>query len=62
VTHAELLAAVWGPAYRDDHHLLRATVRNLRAKLGAVAPKRRFVETEYGLGYRFAPGDRASGG
>lgn len=50
--HAELLAAVWGRGYRDDHHLLRVTIRNLRAKLAAAAGGRRFIETEYGLGYR----------
>jgi DNA-binding winged helix-turn-helix (wHTH) protein len=34
------------------------TIRNLRARLAAVAPGRRFIETEYGLGYRFAAGER----
>jgi DNA-binding response OmpR family regulator len=53
-SHADLLVAVWGQGYRDDHHLLRVTIRNLRAKLGAAAPGRRFIETEYGLGYRLA--------
>jgi DNA-binding response OmpR family regulator len=59
---ADLLVAVWGPGYRDDHHLLRVTIRNLRAKLGAAAPARRFIETAYGLGYRFSAGDGAGGG
>ena len=54
VPHAELLVAVWGSGYRDDHHLLRVTIRNLRARLAAAAPGRRFIETEYGLGYRLA--------
>jgi two-component system, OmpR family, KDP operon response regulator KdpE len=54
VPHAELLVAVWGSGYREDHHLLRVTIRNLRARLAAAAPGRRFIETEYGLGYRFA--------
>ena len=58
VSHADLLVAVWGPGYRDDHHLLRVAIRNLRAKLAAAAPGHRFVETAYGLGYRFS----ASGG
>ena len=63
VEHGELLAAVWGPAYRNDHHLLRETVRNLRARLAAAAPGRRPIETQYGLGYRFAadPGEGDSG-
>ena len=61
-SHADLLVAVWGPTYRDDHHLLRVAVRNLRAKLGAAAPGRRFIETEYGLGYRFSAGEGVAGG
>ncbi len=62
VEHGDLLAAVWGPAYRDDHHLLRETVRTVRARLAAVAPGRRFIETQYGLGYRFAAGDERDEG
>ncbi len=57
VPHAELLVAVWGSGYREDHHLLRVTIRNLRARLAGAAPQRRFIETEYGLGYRLASGD-----
>ncbi len=57
VSHGDLLVAAWGPGYRDDHHLLRVAIRNLRAKLGAAAPGRRFIETEYGLGYRLSAGE-----
>ncbi len=56
VPHRELLVEVWGPGYGDDVHLLRVTMRNLRAKLAAAAPGRRFITTAYGLGYRFSPG------
>jgi DNA-binding response OmpR family regulator len=52
VAHGELLAAVWGPAYRGDTHLLRATIRNVRARLAEAAPGRSLIQTEYGLGYR----------
>jgi two-component system KDP operon response regulator KdpE len=62
VEHGELLGAVWGPAYRDDHHLLRETIRNVRARLAAAAPGRRFIETQYGLGYRFAAGGEEDSG
>ena len=55
LSHAELLTSVWGPGYRDDVHLLQATIRNLRGKLAAPAPGRRIIVTAYGLGYRFAP-------
>jgi two-component system KDP operon response regulator KdpE len=53
VGHADLLTAVWGTGYRDDLHLLRVTMRNLRAKLAETAPTRQFIETSYGVGYRF---------
>jgi len=55
-SHAELLRGVWGPAYGDDTHLLRVTMRNLRSKLGAASPDHTFIATEYGLGYRFESG------
>ncbi len=55
VGHRELLQAVWGPTYGDEAQLLRVTMRNLRAKLASAAPERRFIATEYGLGYRFVP-------
>jgi two-component system response regulator BaeR len=30
-------------------------VKNLRRKLGAVAPSAEWIESVYGLGYRYAP-------
>jgi two-component system KDP operon response regulator KdpE len=62
VAHAELLDAIWGPGYREDVHLLRVTMRNLRAKLADAAPGRRFIATAYGLGYRFSPGEETPAG
>ncbi|MBP1704855.1 MAG: kdpE [Chloroflexi bacterium] len=55
IGHADLLRTVWGPGYADDLHVLRVTMRNLRAKLAEAAPGRRYVLTVYGIGYRFAP-------
>jgi len=51
VNHHELLEAVWGSGYEDETHLLQVTIRNLRAKLGAVSPDP-VIGTVYGLGYR----------
>jgi DNA-binding response OmpR family regulator len=56
VARRELLIAVWGAGYGDDVHLLRVTIRNLRAKLATAAPGRRFIKTSYGLGYQLNPG------
>ncbi|MCU0483208.1 MAG: response regulator transcription factor [Chloroflexi bacterium] len=55
ITHLELLRAVWGAGYDDDLHVLRVTMRNLRARLAEAAANRRYVVTSYGVGYRFAP-------
>jgi two-component system, OmpR family, KDP operon response regulator KdpE len=52
VTHRKVLAEVWGAGYNADVHLLRMTIRNLRAKLDQVAPGESYIATEYGLGYR----------
>lgn len=52
VTHRKVLAEVWGAGYNADVHLLRMTIRNLRAKLDLVAPGESYITTEYGLGYR----------
>jgi len=54
LTHRELLQSVWGATYGEETQLLRVTMRNLRAKLASAAPDRRFITTEYGLGYRFS--------
>ena len=59
VTHRQVLSAVWGAGYAGDLHLLRMTIRNLRAKLDAVSPGASYIATEYGLGYRLT-GRRAA--
>jgi DNA-binding response OmpR family regulator len=52
VTHRQVLTGVWGAGYGTDVHLLRMTIRNLRAKLAGIAPGESWIATEYGLGYR----------
>ncbi len=53
--HEDLLSRVWGEAYRDDHHLLRLHVANLRKKVEPDPAHPRYVKTHRGLGYTFAP-------
>jgi two-component system KDP operon response regulator KdpE len=53
LTHATLLAKVWGREYRDEVDYLRVYVRRLRDKLGDDPEKPRYIRTERGLGYRF---------
>lgn len=62
LSHRDLLQEVWGPLYGDDTQVLRVTMRNLRAKLASAAPERRFITTEYGLGYRFEEASTATEG
>lgn len=53
--HEELLTRVWGDAYRDDHHLLRLHIANLRKKIEPDPARPRYITTHRGLGYSFAP-------
>jgi two-component system, OmpR family, KDP operon response regulator KdpE len=56
ITHRSLLVEVWGPEYADDVTVLRGQIANLRRKLEpANAPRRHYVRTEPGIGYRFDP-------
>lgn len=49
--HTELLAAVWGPEYRDDVDYLRAYVRYLRQKLEPDPANPQLIITSPGVGY-----------
>jgi two-component system KDP operon response regulator KdpE len=62
LTHARILAAVWGPEYGGELEYLRTFVRQLRRKLGDDALAPRYVVTESRIGYRFkAEADFGSG-
>ena len=50
--HHFLLQQVWGPAYVGDVHYLKGIVRRLRQKLGDVPEESRYIQTEWGIGYR----------
>src|SRR4030081_2073108 len=49
-----ILQKVWGPAYRDEVHLLRVNVARLRRKIEDVASDPRFVRTHSRGGYSLA--------
>ena len=51
ILHSELLAAVWGPEYRDDLEYLRAYVRYLRRKIEPDPENPRLIVTSQGVGY-----------
>jgi len=54
-TRGELVAQLRGEAYDGDERTIDVHVRNLRAKIEANSRNPRYVETVYGIGYRFAP-------
>jgi two-component system KDP operon response regulator KdpE len=53
LTHAALLAQVWGPAYAEDVATLRTHIGNLRRKVEPPDGSARHIRTDAGIGYRF---------
>jgi two-component system KDP operon response regulator KdpE len=54
LTHAQLLRAVWGPAYEQHVEYLRVTARGLRTKIEQDPARPRIIKTEPAVGYRLA--------
>ncbi len=52
LTHAQILARLWGPAHAEDVQYLRVYVGQLRRKLGAAGAS--MIKTEAGIGYMLA--------
>jgi two-component system, OmpR family, KDP operon response regulator KdpE len=55
VTQKQLLREVWGPAYQNETNYLRVHLANLRRKVEPDPSHPRYLITEPGIGYRFAP-------
>lgn len=53
--HELLLERVWGSAYANDTHYLKVYVSRLRQKIGDDADRPRYIQTQWGTGYRFVP-------
>jgi DNA-binding response OmpR family regulator len=51
--HQRLLDRVWGADYPRDLRYLKVFVNRLRAKLGDDATHPRYIQTVWGIGYRF---------
>jgi DNA-binding response OmpR family regulator len=49
-----LLRQVWGPEYTTEVHYLKVFVGRLRHKLGDDPGHPRYIQTDWGSGYRFA--------
>lgn len=55
VTRQTLLREAWGPQYVNDSGYLRLYMSQLRKKLEPTPSTPRYLLTEAGMGYRFAP-------
>jgi len=51
----ELLDHLQGTAFEGYERTIDVHVRNLRLKIEPETDKPRYIETVYGIGYRFAP-------
>ena len=58
VTRDELLQALWGRRHTYRDRTVDVFVRKLRDKLDRRAPSSTFIQTRYGVGYRFEPAER----
>ena len=53
--HNLLIERVWGPEYVGEEHYLKVFIRRLRQKLGDDARNPRYIQNDWGIGYRFIP-------
>src|SRR6476661_4954836 len=53
IPHADLLAKVWGPEYKDDTDYLWVYIRYLRQKLERDPSNPQYIVSVPGFGYRF---------
>jgi len=54
-SRGELLERVQGTLYEGYERTIDVHIRNLRSKIEPDPRSPRYVETVYGVGYRFAP-------
>ena len=55
VSREELYRVVWGEPYRKADRSVDVYVGKLRRSSPRRCPRRRFIHTHFGFGYRFAP-------
>jgi two-component system, OmpR family, response regulator ResD len=54
-TREQLMDRVWEPAFRGDPSTVTVHVRRLRTKIEPDPEQPRFIQTVWGVGYRFEP-------
>ena len=52
--HRYLLTQVWGPEYADDVDYIKLYIRYLRQKIEENPSQPVYIQTEWGVGYRFS--------
>jgi DNA-binding response OmpR family regulator len=61
LTFQQLLEQVWGFEYTREHHYPRIYVSHLRRKIEPDFKNPTYIQSEYGIGYRFIKRDSESG-
>jgi len=54
LTHQQILKEVWGVGYQNEMQYLRTFINGLRKKIEHNTSDPKFIQTELGIGYRFA--------
>jgi DNA-binding response OmpR family regulator len=54
LSHDTLLRRVWGSEYEGEERYLKVFIQRLRRKLGDDTKEQRYIQTEWGRGYRLA--------
>ena len=54
-TRSQLVESIWGPGYEGYEHTVNSHINRLRGKINRGGPRQRFIQTVWGVGYRFAP-------
>jgi two-component system alkaline phosphatase synthesis response regulator PhoP len=58
MSREKLLERVWGYDYYGDTRTVDVHIRHMREKLGEDSSQPRYVETVWGVGYKFREGKR----
>lgn len=59
-SRAQLLEQVWGYQYEGYSHTVNSHINRLRAKVEDNPAEPKLIQTVWGFGYRFSPGERPS--
>jgi len=52
-TRNDLVDELWGPGYAGYEHTVNSHINRLRGKINGSGDRQAFIETVWGVGYRF---------